>query len=85
MVGFPISLFILNNIVKTKSINYFYDFLPTVTLMVVAHNKEKTIKDKLDNVSKLQYPKEKLNIIVFSDYNTYSTNSIAEKYITENK
>ena len=48
--------------------------------MIVAHNEEAVIKNKLDNALKLDYPKEKLQILVASDNSTDSTNEIVEAF-----
>lgn len=52
--------------------------------MVVAHNEEKVIKSKLENLLKLDYPKEFLEILVASDNSTDATNSIVNKFILDN-
>ena len=44
--------------------------------MVVAHNEEKVIRQKLENIIELDYPKEKLKILVTSDNSTDKTNII---------
>lgn len=85
MVGYPISLLILNKIVRHKSIEIDNDYKPTVTLMVVAHNEEKVIKEKLENISKVIYPKDRFEVIISSDNSTDLTNNIVEEYIKNNK
>jgi len=37
-----------------------YNHQPTVTVMVVAHNEEKVILEKLNNILELDYPQDKL-------------------------
>lgn len=81
MIGYPVSLLILNKLVKHKRIATSDSYFPTVTLMVVAHNEEKVIKEKLDNISKLIYPEDKLQVIISSDNSTDLTNHIVEEYI----
>ncbi|SDB24638.1 Glycosyltransferase, catalytic subunit of cellulose synthase and poly-beta-1,6-N-acetylglucosamine synthase [Ruminococcaceae bacterium FB2012] len=82
MIGYPISLIALNKIMH-KTNNKNIDYEPTVTLMIVAHNEEKVIKEKLDNAISLNYPKEKYSILVASDFSTDSTNTIVERYIED--
>ena len=60
-----------------KDLNYE----PTVTIMVVAHNEEKVIEEKLLNLLKIEYPKEKLEFLVASDFSTDKTNEIVETFI----
>lgn len=76
MIGYPLSLLILNKIFKKEDNSKNDLFEPTVTIMVVAHNEEKVILDKLNNLLELDYPKEKLEILVASDFSTDQTNDI---------
>ncbi|HBF13195.1 MAG TPA: hypothetical protein DDW49_07400 [Deltaproteobacteria bacterium] len=55
-------------------------FTPSLTLLISAYNEEKVIKDKLENSLALNYPKEKLEIIVASE-STDTTNQIVQQYI----
>ena len=54
--------------------------LPNVSLVIPAFNEEKVIKDKLENSLGLDYPKEKLEIVVVSESDD-QTNSIVSQYI----
>jgi cellulose synthase/poly-beta-1,6-N-acetylglucosamine synthase-like glycosyltransferase len=76
--GYPISLFLLGMFIKkpVKKGAYF----PDVTVIITAHNEEKTIKKKLDNTLALEYPREKLQILVASDGSTDRTNAIVRNY-----
>ena len=85
MVGYPISLKILNKLIKKRKLIKNYKYEPTVTLMIVAHNEEKVILNKLKNSISLDYPKEKLEILVASDNSTDNTNKIVEEFIEKNK
>ena len=69
---------------KTKKLKKDYEIEPYVTLIIVAHNEEKVIEEKLKNVIKLDYPKEKLEILVSSDNSTDDTNKIVEEFIEKN-
>lgn len=84
-IGYSISLIIIDKFLKPKKIEKKYDFKPYVTLMIVAHNEEKVIKEKLNNVLQLDYPKNKLEILVSSDNSTDNTNRIVEEFIESNK
>lgn len=54
--------------------------MPAVSLVVAAHNEEGSIEAKLQNILELDYPREKLQVIVASDGSTDQTNSIVNKY-----
>lgn len=50
--------------------------LPPVTLIVPAYNEEAHLKDKIANVQELDYPRDRLQVIVVSDGSTDRTNEI---------
>lgn len=60
---------------KIKNFTY-----PTVTLVITAHNEESVIKERIENALRLDYPVNKLQIIVASDFSTDKTNEIVESY-----
>jgi cellulose synthase/poly-beta-1,6-N-acetylglucosamine synthase-like glycosyltransferase len=51
-----------------------------VTLIIAAYNEEKCIREKIENSFVLDYPKNKLEIIVVSDGSTDATPRIVEEY-----
>jgi cellulose synthase/poly-beta-1,6-N-acetylglucosamine synthase-like glycosyltransferase len=56
---------------------------PFVSLVIPAYNEEMVIEQKIKNALSLDYPKEKLEIIVVSDGSTDATADIIRKYISE--
>jgi biofilm PGA synthesis N-glycosyltransferase PgaC len=58
-------------------LNYF----PKVTIIVPARNEEKTIKFKLMNLNKVEYPKEKMQIILINDASTDTTVLEASRFL----
>lgn len=80
MIGYPISLVILNKLLKKKN-QKDNSYEPTVTIMVVAHNEEKVIEEKLENIVSMDYAKEKIDYIIASDYSTDRTDEIVEQFI----
>lgn len=80
MIGYPISLKIINQFIK-KQINKDYTYKPSVTIMIVAHNEEKVIEKKLNNVLSIDYPNDKTDILVSSDNSTDCTNKIVKLFI----
>jgi glycosyltransferase involved in cell wall biosynthesis len=81
MVGYPVSLKIIGKIYKSRKLQKDYNHQPTVTVMVVAHNEEKVILEKLHNVIELDYPKEKIEFLISSDNSTDRTNEIVKSFI----
>lgn len=54
--------------------------LPTLSVIVPAHNEEKAIESKLENLLAQDYPKDKLEILVGSDGSTDKTESLVRAY-----
>lgn len=54
--------------------------LPSVTLIVSAHNEQEVIAEKLRNALDLEYPREKLEILVASDGSTDATDDIVRSF-----
>ncbi|CYV69687.1 glycosyltransferase [Streptococcus suis] len=79
-IGYPASMIFLDKIIK-KTNEKLTDYEPTVTVMVVAHNEEGVIADKLMNLLQLDYPKDKFNILVTSDNSTDRTNEIVNEFV----
>ncbi len=57
--------------------------LENVSIIVSTFNEAKVIARKIENLSTLDYPKQKMEIIVFDDSSTDGTADIAEKTIRE--
>jgi cellulose synthase/poly-beta-1,6-N-acetylglucosamine synthase-like glycosyltransferase len=53
---------------------------PTCSLLIPAHNEEKVIGPTIEAMLKLDYPKDKLQIIVINDGSSDGTKSIIEHY-----
>ncbi len=54
--------------------------LPSLTLIITAHNEESRIQEKLENTLTIDYPDEKLEILIASDFSTDKTDIIVESY-----
>lgn len=85
MIGYPISLKIIGRKYKGRRINKDYSHQPTATIMVVAHNEEKVILEKLNNIVSLTYPQEKIEFLIASDNSTDKTNEIVKSFINAHK
>jgi cellulose synthase/poly-beta-1,6-N-acetylglucosamine synthase-like glycosyltransferase len=53
---------------------------PTVTVVITAYNEERDLAAKLDNTLALDYPADKLEVLVASDCSTDRTDEIARSY-----
>jgi len=56
------------------------DLLYPVSMLIAAYNEEKVIGKKIVNTLSLNYPKDKLEVIVISDCSTDRTNEIVKSY-----
>ncbi|CCK80488.1 glycosyltransferase family 2 protein [Desulfobacula toluolica] len=56
------------------------DIEPSVTFLITAYNEEKNISQKLDNTLSLDYPRDKLEIMVASDGSTDNTDEIVKSF-----
>jgi cellulose synthase/poly-beta-1,6-N-acetylglucosamine synthase-like glycosyltransferase len=70
------SLFISKKVIRT---NYY----PPVSIIITAYNEEKRIGQKIVNTLELEYPKEKMEIIIVSDCCNDKTEQIIEKYVND--
>lgn len=61
------------------------DFEPSVTILVPAHNEEDAIKNKLQNIKDVLYPKTKMEIIVADDGSTDNTSARVREFTEENQ
>jgi cellulose synthase/poly-beta-1,6-N-acetylglucosamine synthase-like glycosyltransferase len=55
-------------------------FEPPVTVLITAYNEERDLRAKLENTLALDYPKDKLEILVASDCSTDRTDDIAREF-----
>ena len=55
--------------------------LPTVTVIVPAHNEEAVISQKIQNTLSLDYPREKLEVMIASDGSTDRTVALARGFV----
>jgi glycosyltransferase involved in cell wall biosynthesis len=83
MIGYPLSVKLIGKLYKNRKLEKDYSHTPTVTVMVVAHNEEKVILEKLNNIIQLDYPKDKIEFLIASDNSTDNTNNIVRKFIKE--
>ena len=55
------------------------DALPTVAVIIAAHNEESVIERRVENLRALDYPPDKLEIVVTSDASTDATEEFATR------
>ncbi len=77
--GFPLLVFVRGKMFRRPYRRA--DYTPSVSLIVAAYNEEATIGRKLENILALDYPRDKLQVIVVSDGSTDRTNQIVRQYV----
>ena len=60
-----------------------YNYKPYVSILIPAHNEAEVIRNTIDNISKIDYPK--YEIIVIDDRSTDNTAEVLEQICNENK
>ena len=77
-LGYPVLVFLLSRLFS-RSVRKD-DFTPSVSVIIAAYNEERDLPAKLDNMLSLDYPKDKLEIIVASDCSDDGTDEIVRSY-----
>jgi cellulose synthase/poly-beta-1,6-N-acetylglucosamine synthase-like glycosyltransferase len=87
--GYPLVLFVCYGLVQMKRDWQYLDNrrdrrrvelteeqLPTVTMLFAAYNEEDHLAEKLENTRQLNYPADKLQVVIVSDGSSDQTNAI---------
>jgi len=77
--GYFIILFVLEKIMPARQISEQSD-LPSVTMIIAAFNEEDVIGKKLENCRELDYPTDKLQVMVVADGSSDSTADVARQF-----
>jgi len=59
-------------------------FQPEISIIIPVHNEESVIWSKLENVSKVSYPKEKMEVVIADDASEDNTVEIVKRFMKEN-
>ncbi len=80
-VIYPLILYIL----PKKEFEKSDEYMPTVSVLVAAYNEESVIEEKIQNLIKMEYPKNKIEFLIASDGSSDRTVEIASKYADDVK
>ncbi|MDQ1363705.1 MAG: glycosyltransferase family 2 protein, partial [Pseudomonadota bacterium] len=82
---YPAAVILLQKLVADKHIRFIRNpgYNPTVSFIIAAYNEERVIERKIQNTLLLDYPEDKLQIIVVSDGSSDKTPEIAGKYASK--
>ena len=78
-VGYPAVLWVLG-LFRRREVRRDESYCPRVILIISAHNEERIIREKIENSLALDYPKDRLRIVVASDGSVDATNDIVREY-----
>jgi cellulose synthase/poly-beta-1,6-N-acetylglucosamine synthase-like glycosyltransferase len=81
-IGYPILIWCFARLFGRNEVSPVIgeDQLPSVSLLIAAHNEEKDVEQRILNGLALDYPKGKLEIVIASDGSTDRTNEIVRRY-----
>lgn len=78
---FPVTLPFVSEIFKRKkNVVADSDELPTVSILISAYNEEAVIERKIQNILEIDYPKEKLEVLIGDDGSADRTAEIVARY-----
>lgn len=78
-VVYPALLWALSRMLKRRAIRKG-DGRPSISIIIACYNEERRIASKLNDCLALQYPPEKLEVLIVSDGSTDGTERIVEDY-----
>jgi len=87
--GYPLILHVLgkkldnNNRDNRDTEGLYQESLPSISIVIPAYNEEQFIAEKIRNLSIINYPQDKLNIVIVSDGSTDKTYEIAMQTLNE--
>ena len=77
-VGYPVLILLIGACYRRRSPNL--EYCPTISVLIAAHNEAASIGRKIEQTLALDYPTDKLEIIVSSDCSTDGTDEIVRSF-----
>lgn len=80
--GYPVLIFVLSRLFgrKPTAPSHPDSDLPSLSLLIAAYNEELDIEARVLNALALDYPRDKIEIVIASDGSTDRTNEIVRRY-----
>lgn len=79
--GYPLVLAIWGRWSSWRRLAGDPGYTPTVTVVIPAHNEEAVIREKVENTLSLDYPPDRVRVIIVSDGSTDGTARIVSEYL----
>ncbi len=77
-LGYPLIVFFVSRFINKKT-SIDNSFEPEVSVIIVVHNAEKHLQNKIDNILSSAYPYDKLELCIISDGSTDKTVTILDQ------
>ena len=77
-LGYPLLLFVVSVFFRRRPADPTHE--PFLSVLIAAYNEESGIRDKLEQTLALDYPKDRIEIIVLSDGSTDRTDQIVQDF-----
>lgn len=82
-IGYPVLVYLLSLVFRRRVKKS--DIYPKVSILISAYNEEKFIEAKIKSILELDYPQDKIEVLIGSDGSNDKTDSIVMKYITSHQ
>ena len=81
-VGYPLTIYLFAKLFgrRRQPVESADAELPRVSLLIAAYNEASVIRERVENALAMDYPREKLEIVVASDGSSDGTNEIVREY-----
>lgn len=78
--GYPVLIAFLSSLKKTAIRTGISNYMPKTTLLIAAYNEKDFIEEKIKNSLEIDYPKDKLQILIVTDGSNDGTVDIVKSY-----
>lgn len=79
-VGYPLLLAVVAQVRRTSRRQPTDDYVPFLSILIAAYNEEKNIARKIEQTLSLDYPADRIEVIVLSDGSTDRTDAIVQSF-----
>lgn len=76
---YPMLLWIFNGVINRQQ-KIQREYWPTISVIISAYNEEKIIQQRIENLLSLNYPADKVEVLIGSDCSSDTTNDIVLSY-----
>jgi cellulose synthase/poly-beta-1,6-N-acetylglucosamine synthase-like glycosyltransferase len=85
IIAYTLGLFLLHKGSPRPPFRRMSQLVPTVSLVIPTYNEASVIRQKLENVLQLEYPREKFEVVVVDSASNDETGNIVKKFAVEHR